>query len=266
MYSQNLVVCLKVGGKILQENRDSVFLPFGSEYSLLIKNLNSVRMQVAVSVDGQDATEGNRLVIGPNAHMELERFIKGGNLNAGNRFKFIERTAVVEQHRGIGAEDGLIRVEGWRERVAAQIPWSWPSNPRIGTSGPLRSSMSTPRGPGGSSVPSANMGARSGQATAKGANTKFRSFDSMEQSKVEVERSGITVPGTESRQQFHSVSGFPLEHPSTVIVLRLRGQVEGEVVAEPITVSHKPECVTCGRQNRASHQFCSQCGTALAIL
>lgn len=50
--------------------------------------------------------------------MELERFLKNGNKNQGNRFKFIERTAGVENHRGVGAEDGLIRVEFQFEKRA----------------------------------------------------------------------------------------------------------------------------------------------------
>lgn len=58
MYHQKLVCCVKVGGKVLRESGDSVNIPFGSEYSILLKNLNSVRIQAKVFIDGQDATEG----------------------------------------------------------------------------------------------------------------------------------------------------------------------------------------------------------------
>lgn len=118
VYSNKLVACVKVDGQILREQGETVTVPFGSEYSIYLKNLNSVRVQVKVSVDGQDATEGTWLVIQPNSSIELERFIKGGNLSRGNRFKFIERTGKVEKHRGVGAEDGLIRIEYQTERVA----------------------------------------------------------------------------------------------------------------------------------------------------
>src|SRR6185503_8982520 len=100
---------------ILRESDSSVSLPFGCEYSILVKNLNSVRAQIAVSIDGKDAV--GRMVIAPNSSIELERFVQNGNLEAGNRFRFIERTAGIEKHRGIGADDGLIRIEGWREKV-----------------------------------------------------------------------------------------------------------------------------------------------------
>jgi hypothetical protein len=135
MYSQKLVACVKVDGKILRESGDSVTIPFGSEYSVLIKNLNSVRVQVKVSVDGQDATEGTWLIVQPNASIELERFIRNGNLSRGNRFKFIERTGKIEQHRGIGSDDGLIRIEYKTEKVLPRpihVPvvydyYAWPN-------------------------------------------------------------------------------------------------------------------------------------------
>src|SRR5271154_3229950 len=112
VYSPNKVVaCVKVDGKILREDKNVVTLPFGSEYSIFVKNLNAGRIKVKVSVDGTDATEGTWLVVDPNSDLDLERFIRAGNMDKGNRFKFIERSGEVEAHRGIKADDGLIRIE-----------------------------------------------------------------------------------------------------------------------------------------------------------
>ena len=122
MYRSNFVCSLKVGGKILRENSGVVTLPFGSEYGVLLKNLGSRRAMVKVSVDGQDATEGTRLILQPNSSLELERFIKEGNLKSGNRFKFIERTKKIEDHRGIKEDDGLVRVEFWAEKEVVDVP------------------------------------------------------------------------------------------------------------------------------------------------
>ena len=80
MYNDKVVAAIKVNGQVLRESGDTVILPFGCEYSILAKNLNSVRAQISVSVDGQDATEGTRLIIAPNGSVELERFIRAGNL------------------------------------------------------------------------------------------------------------------------------------------------------------------------------------------
>jgi hypothetical protein len=112
MYNEKLAVAIKSAGKVLRENKDTVYLPFGSEYSVLIKNLNSVRVLAKVSIDNQPVDEsGDGFVIDANSSLDLERFIKSGNLNEGNRFKFIERTGRIEEHRGVQVEDGLIRVE-----------------------------------------------------------------------------------------------------------------------------------------------------------
>ncbi len=117
MFNQKLVACIKVAGKVLKEQKDQVFLPFGSEYSIFLKNLNSVRAAVRIQLDGQDVTDGKDLIVQPNSSIDLERFIKNGNLTTGNKFKFIERTGKIEAHRGIGGEDGLLRVEFQFEKV-----------------------------------------------------------------------------------------------------------------------------------------------------
>src|ERR1700735_1202763 len=120
VYKQGFIACCKVGGKILREDAGGGTLPFGCEYSVLLKNLNSVRAQVKVTVDGTDATEGTWLIVPANGELELERYIRNGNFDKGNRFKFIERTADIEAHKGIGAADGLIRVE-YKSEVVQQV-------------------------------------------------------------------------------------------------------------------------------------------------
>lgn len=67
MYSDKLVACIKVNGRILRENKGNVLLPFGCEYSILVKNLDSVRQQVNISVDGKMA--GDNLIIAPNSSL-----------------------------------------------------------------------------------------------------------------------------------------------------------------------------------------------------
>lgn len=111
MFKDNLIVCLKANGKILREVKDITYLPFGTEYTILIKNNESKRAQVKVWIDETDATDGTALVIEPNSSIELERFIKGGNLKEGNKLKFIEKTQKISDFRGDKIDDGFIRVE-----------------------------------------------------------------------------------------------------------------------------------------------------------
>ena len=120
MFSNKMVACLKANNKILREVKDTVLVPFGSEYSIYLKNLNSVRAEVNITIDGKDVCpEG--LVVNANSEVNIERFIK--DLNTGNRFKFIERTGNIEKHRGVGAEDGLIRIAFKFEKVAPKPTW-----------------------------------------------------------------------------------------------------------------------------------------------
>ncbi len=129
MYQDKLAVAIKVNGKVLREGKsqgserdDTVFIPFGSEYTLYVKNMNSVRALVRFSIDGTDATEGVSIIVPANGFIELERFIKNANFNEGLKFKFIERTKKIEDGpRGIKVEDGLIRVEYEFEREPAKI-------------------------------------------------------------------------------------------------------------------------------------------------
>lgn len=262
MYNDKIVAAIKVNGQVLRENGDTVSLPFGCEYSILVKNLNSVRAQITIGIDGEDAA--GQLIINPNSDLEIERFIKNGNLHVGNKFKFIERSAAVEQHRGIGAEDGLIRVEAWRERVYVPPPMPSMPPPRRYPTTPLRAGPPSGFLRGGSARMSSLGSRRPSQPQAKGSTRPPvpQRPDMVARLKNDV---GITVPGGESRQQFVPVYGFPLEYPSTVIVLRLRGEIAGQPISAPITVDKKPECSTCGKINKADSQFCVRCGTALTI-
>ena len=121
MYESKLVASLKANGKILREFKDTVYIPFGSEYSFLLKNLNTVRALVNVFIDGEDMTPGG-LVLNAGQEVDLERSIKGGNLKEGNRFKFIERTSAVENGpRGVKLEDGLVRIEFQFEKPPVSV-------------------------------------------------------------------------------------------------------------------------------------------------
>lgn len=277
MHSQNTVVAIKVNGKVLRETGDTVQLPFSSEFSIYCRNLNSVRSQVSISIDGKDVTDGIPLIIEPNSSMELERFVRNGNFTSGNRFRFIERTNSIEQHRGIGVEDGIIRIEAWKELVQSIVPvpnfqyydywvprpWYpipyWMSNGTGYTSGGSTSVCNNLRGTLTSSAFNAgSFGSNSLGGSSPAADMALCNFAQSD--------TGITVPGSESTQQFHHAAKFALEAQSTVIVMRLRGGVGNRAIVAPVTVDIKPKCTTCGRLNRATNKFCANCGTALVLI
>ena len=74
MYAHKFAVAIKNNGKVLRERGDSVALPFGSEYSIFLKNMNSVRALVRIEIDGTDVTGGHQLIVPANGTLDLERF------------------------------------------------------------------------------------------------------------------------------------------------------------------------------------------------
>lgn len=291
MYNQKLVASLKANGKILREFKDTVYIPFGSEYSILLKNLNTVRAVVNVFIDGDNIVPGG-IVLGVGQEVDLERSIKNNNLNEGNRFKFIERTAAVENGpRGIKLEDGLIRIEFQYEKVVPQVTNAWGSiwndqwkNNNLQYPPGVRSFGST----SGSAGNFTNIGGtlrsvdyskgefvktqaslninqycadNNIQCSAQSVHDGMATMDSMPVNDV-----GVTVPGSKSEQKFQTTYMGSLETEKHTIVLKLLGETaDNRPVEKPITVKAKPKCVTCGKQNKATAHFCSECGTALEI-
>jgi len=269
MYNNKLAVAIKCAGRVLRESNELVNLPFGSEYSIFVKNLNSVRASVKVSVDGEDVGGGRSFVVNANDSVDIERFIRNGNLDEGNRLKFIERTGSVEQHRGIGVEDGLIRVEFQYEKpvpIWFNEPHIYRDPPPFGgdlnfdsTNGNHLKGMSRGICDSNQAFYSANIAT---PAAAASCDFMDNSLESSEQSND----AGITVPGSVSDQHFNEIAAFPLESETHVIVLKLLGQTENNKVTKPVTVKTKQKCVTCGRTNKVNAKFCTNCGTALTIV
>jgi hypothetical protein len=258
MYNQKLVASIKSKGKILREFKDTVYIPFASEYSILLKNLHTQRAVVNVYLDGENVVPGG-LVIDPGRSIDLERWIKNGNLSEGNKFKFIERTQAIEDGpRGIKLEDGLVRIEYQFEipRPILNIP-QWSSSAVYGSG--LTRSISGSAGdfawPAGSVTCSAALNSVS--ADAFNVQASAASFKN---------ETGITVPGSKSTQTFQQTTVGTLESTVHNIVLKLVGDLgDNKPVEKAVTVKHKPKCVTCGKQNRAHAKFCTECGTALEI-
>lgn len=279
MYKEQLAIAVKSHGRVLREHKDTVYLPFGSEYSIFIKNLNSVRAVVDISIDGTDVGDGQGFIVDGNSSTEIERFIKNGNLTKGNKFKFIEKTAAVEQHRGNKVEDGLIRIAFKFEKLPPKVinvpvvyhyPTYYPYPPYRNDwygDGPLRYpspiEITCNQAAYSDSVARSSYGEVGTSGLTKSTSADFATMDS---TLVPASDSGITVPGSASDQQFVIASDFPTEDQEHVIVLKLLGEIGTKVVKQPVTVKSKPKCVTCGRVNKATAKFCQECGTSLEII
>ena len=294
MYQSKLVASLKANGKILREFKDTVYIPFGSEYSFLLKNLHTQRAVVNIFIDGTNVVEGG-LVIDAGREVNLERYIKNGNLTEGNRFKFIERTAAIEDGpRGIKLEDGLIRIEFQYElpRPVFQPKWVpghyeydtlnrglFNSPMYGGTTGISGSTGDRFSVTASGSIAQTNVGGSlRGVDYSKGESVKATAAAAINQvapqsselhdgsATMDWNDVGITVPGSRSDQKFQTVTMGAMEAEKHTMVLKLLGETpDNKPVLKPVTVERKPECVTCGKKNKAHAKFCTECGTALEI-
>ena len=295
MYQSKLVASLKANGKVLREFKDTVYIPFGSEYSFLIKNLNTTRALVNIFIDGEDVIEGG-LVLNAGQEVDLERYVKNGNLSSGNKFKFIERTANIEDHRGVKLEDGLIRIEFQYEKPRPVInlndvygnnglqyppgvrsPWYSTNATTTGVTGSMGTDRFSVTASG--ATYSANVGGvmrgvdfSNGEATKAAATA---AIDSVVPQSMNVHDGsatmdwndvGITVPGSRSDQKFQTCTMGTMEAEKHTIVLKLLGETpNNKPIQNPVTVKSKQKCDTCGKMNKAHSKFCVECGTALEI-
>lgn len=297
--NRKLVACLKVGGKVLREHDDKVYIPFSSEYSIYIKNLNSVRASVTLEIDGKNVfSDGSSLVVNPNSEVNIERWVN--NQAKGNKFKYIERTSKIEDVRGIGTEDGILRIAFRYQKpmpkyVSPKVTevhhhhyqnpnWGQIYGGRAGGSmgGPSGSStdesyeqFSQSNGASKSPLRASGMQLNSAQgsmlsdrritdgisAQASVASANALNVDNAQA--ISTNDKGITVAGTISNQAFMTVSSFPLEYEEHVMVLRMLGELGQNKIVEPVVVQRKIKCDTCGTVNKGSMKFCGGCGAAI---
>ena len=256
VYSKKFVVVIKCNGKILREvsQENDVILPFGAEYSILLKNLDNRRAVAEVSIDGTDVLGGKRLVIDANKDTELKGVLVNNAVK--NAFKFIQKTEKIQDHRGDKIDDGFIRVKfGFERTVDYAVTTNWDyTYPTV-----YRSFHNHTNDVYGS-----------GCGTAKGVNEQITAaynvssnvtMDSLGKCELPQADEGITVPGSELKQDFNQTYVGTIEDHG-VIIIRLKGtdKVDAPVLT-PLFVSTKKKCPTCGTKSRHGVKFCPECGT-----
>jgi hypothetical protein len=241
MYNNDFIAVIKYKGKVLREFSDnSVRLPFGADYSILLKNKSVRKALVDIKVDGRDVLDGNSIIVGSDETTELKGFMKDSKVR--NKFRFIKKTKEVSDFRGDFLEDGLVEID-YRFEKPINKGWVKPTGymgPEFGDLdyyGPLYRSFS-----------------QTGVTYTSGADIKVTS---------DINESGITVPGMETYQDFVVGSIGELSETNHRIIIHLKGEVKRKKVKKPITVKSKLQCPTCGRRWKSSLKYCGNCSTYL---
>lgn len=269
-YCQKLVANVVVNGKILREQGGTVLLPFGCEYSISLKNLESRKAAVSIDIDGTDVLGGRCILVEPNKQINIERFILD-NLAEGPKFRFIQKTQKISNHCGDKVDYGIIRIEYTFEKMTPQTVdihhhhdyWRPYYIPRVDPylrPEPTWASISAVKlGPSGSEhFAGASKSACFGFSSDTNLRNTLRSC-------TPAKEEGITVPGAISNQSFGHGNIGELETCSYTIVFCLRGNSEETPITKPIFTRTKLTCPTCGTKNRSDAKYCKECGTNLLV-
>jgi hypothetical protein len=267
VFNKNMVAVVKCNGKIMKEYKDTIYIPFDSEYSLLLKNLNSKKALVNIWIDNVDILNGNQLIVNANSELELERFID--DLDIGRKFKFIKKTDTIRDLRGGDKiDDGIIKIEYKFEREVYQIPkidyypiytYTYPQyNWICGSSSGTQYSQDT--------FTVSCMDSPHPKSILRSMNCSLDnsvSFDNLNSSiNNQVCEDGLTIKGSESTQQFKYGNIGELESESHIISFMLKGKNKDEIeILQPITVKTKLECSVCSTKNNG--KYCTECGNYL---
>lgn len=280
MYSKDFVLAVKAGGKVLREFDNSVYLPFGTEYSILLKNLSTRRAKVQVFIDGEDALDGNSIIIDPKKDVDLKRFIRNSSAtyenpfsSEGNAFKFIEKTEKISKHRGDRADDGLITItyefenrmtdwtfySGWQEPKSPQRPYNpyqpdWAPPPTV-WGGTSIATDDIPRAMYSSSTITMNA------ADVTTSHGPLRGVAQAVQSPQ-----GVTAPGSVVKQEFTKASHFYPSGEQYSMTVQLKGGTYQEPVKAPVTVKKLTQCPMCGTHVKQTAKFCHECGSSVVIV
>ena len=285
VYSHKLVAAVMVDGKVVRDISEgageaSAKLPFGAEYSLRIKNLNSERAIVKIAIDGQDVTDG-WVVYGANESYDLEGFIK--NRVVTNRFKFIEKTKEISEFRGDKIDDGLIVITYKYELPKPVVkspevtinPWYEPyPNPwkkqwhriilgdSIGSEikyGSLNYESKTMGGEVKSQSCFTDEFLRGSRGMTSGPSGS--SCKSNDNRCFEHNDSGITVKGSEVNQTLNTTYVGACSAEETIVIKLTGFDSKQEKISKPVFVNTKVRCETCGRFSRSDAKFCRNCGS-----
>jgi hypothetical protein len=250
MYHKRFIAVIKNRGKILREDGDVIRLPFGSTYSILLKNKNSVKAVANVEIDGEDVLQSHGIIVPSNQSVEITGWMR--DMDKSNKFKFIRKTKEIQEFRGDRLDDGLVRIAYKFEQqlvfkpIVIKDPWpvcpknDWPKCPINNWDSYTYNNFTTPL----TSISSDTITSYNCSAPLKD--------------------EGITVKGKMIDQGYHYGTTDLLEDTSHVIILNLRGiSSAGQKVKKVITTRSRVQCDICGRKWKSNVKYCGNCGNYL---
>ncbi len=280
MYSNKFVACIMVDDEVVREirkdNADLVYLPFGTDYHIRLRNLDYRRAVVSISIDGDDVLDGSRLVLEGNSTTDLKGRLDSKTNKARNAFRFIERTLAIAEHLGDHTDHGLVRVAVQFEEDVPHVeqiikwpqipqqPW-YPHNPGPWYDGIVHGQSFSYSGDCEVTINNMQYSSNGGEATM---DANVEDVDLSDLGALNATNTfnghGITVTGGLIGQVFTTTFVRKLSSDQTVMVFKLQGKKSDEKpVVKPLLVKSKIECHTCGEKCKSGVKYCPECGTCL---
>lgn len=272
VYLEKLAVCVVSGKGIVAEQdvhsgESTVRLPFGTDYGLRIKNLNTQDAVVSISIDGKDVLDNDQIVIKANSEANLDGFMDNGKVRSA--FRFIEKTKEISDYRGDNIDDGIIRIEWQWVQKSSFNDYVYRKNPldiprpywdqKTGDNSyldpdPWKEKMFGAV-PDNMNIDITDQCVATDSSILRGQNLSKNSFND----------NGITVEGEDVNQDFQYTNVGPLESEKHVIIMHIKGKDpdEQKPVQKVMLTNTKIRCKTCGKRHRSNLKFCSNCGTKL---
>lgn len=244
VYKKKFIGAIKVDGKILRENGESVSIPFKSEYSIFMKNQDHRRAMVNIEIDGQNITIDG-LIVNGNGQVDLERFI-----DTNRKFKFIKKSNEIKAYLGESSADSTIIIRYSFEKVKSFQEIFENVTKHYHSPRPIYDPHISPFDPNRVWYAS-NM---TPMCSVSSPDIVYN--DSISSGSAIINDVGMTVQGSKSNQTFNTVSQFETESEEYVMKFRLIG-------GKKITVKSKKLCPTCGNKWKSKYEYCPNDGTWL---
>jgi hypothetical protein len=269
MHKENLVVSVIAQGKICRENSGQVYLPYGTEYALRIKNLDTARRVFAtITIDGENVNDW-QLVIGAGQTSELKGFVK--NRLAHNSFKFIEWTDKIRQHKGDRPDWGIITVSFQFEEVAYSNPYTDYLEQQKRYKEMLDKIERARRA---REIEDARRPWK--DMPRPYPNTPWISWKNENESGIlwsstlsnsqcinSASCQGLTVPGSVVDQAFASTQLNGTLGTAHTLSLQLVGKRPDSRPVQVVRTARRVSCPTCGAKQKGNAKYCSECSTCL---
>lgn len=259
-YVNRFVAAIKAKNQFLREiDKEIVKLPFDTEYSIYLKNMNSRKAKVHITID--DNYIGGDLILSKNEYVTLERFIDN-NLNDGPKFKFIQKTEENKYLNGNSPIDGIVRIEITYEK---EKPYDFYYSPVRGIN--LNYQY------GDNSYKSSGTWTTATTFTSSLSSNPVKTCEFSAVCSEFNADEGMTIKGENSNQSFNYGYIGELESESEVIIFNLKGYKEDPSsielstplikIEQPVTVKTHIYCANCGTKNKYLNNYCFNCGTKL---